>query len=242
MATTHYWVVKRGYRRERKRPGTPGEIARAGLGATPALIIPAVIIVGLVGGVVTPTEAGILACVAALVISGLFYRELALSTIRAAIKRAAQTTVLIWSVIAVSKVFSEILVRNLFAQRLIDSIGSITSDPTGVLLLITGFVFFLGMFIETTPLLIMLANPLHSAGALVGIDPIQLGVILVMAALIGTVSPPVSLLLCLNCGIAKIPLSATFRIVWSYLAAMLAVVGLCILIPGLVTWLPGLLT
>jgi TRAP-type C4-dicarboxylate transport system permease large subunit len=76
---------------------------------------------------------------------------------------------------------------------------------------------------------------------LVGIDPTHLGVVLVMTALIGTVSPPVSLLLCLNCGIAKIPLSETFRIIWSYLLVMLAVVLICVLAPSVVTWLPNLL-
>jgi len=90
------------------------------------------------------------------------------------------------------------------------------------------------------PLLIMLASPIHQAGTLVGIDPVHLGVILVITALIGTVSPPVSLLLCLNCGIAKIPLHETFGVIWSYLAVMLGVVAVCILIPELVTWLPGL--
>ena len=146
----------------------------------------------------------------------------------------------IWAVIAVSRVFSEILVRNLFANRMIEAISWVTANPFGVLLLITLFVFILGMVIDTTPLLIMLASPIHEAGVAVGIDPVHLGVVLVMTALIGTVSPPVSLLLCLNCGIAKIPLSRTFEVIWSYLAVMLGVVALCILVPELVTWLPSL--
>ena len=128
----------------------------------------------------------------------------------------------------------------MFAQRMIEAISWVTESPLGVMLLITFFVFLLGMVIDTTPLLIMLASPIHQAGTLVGIDPVHLGVILVITALIGTVSPPVSLLLCLNCGIAKIPLHETFGVIWSYLAVMLGVVAVCILIPELVTWLPGL--
>ncbi len=240
MGVTHYWVLKRGYRGSRERPAALGEIARASWSAMPALLIPAVVVIGLVGGIVTPTEAGILACVAALLLSGLIYRELSLADVIACIRRAAYTTVTIWAVIAVSKVFSEILVRNLFANRMIEAIAWVTANPLGVMLLITLFVFILGMVIDTTPLLIMLASPIHGAGVAVGIDPVHLGVVLVMTALIGTVSPPVSLLLCLNCGIAKIPLSRTFGVIWSYLAVMLGVVALCILIPGFVTWLPGL--
>jgi len=242
MGVTHYWVVKRGYKRSRQHMGTPKELARAGRSASPALLVPLIIVVGLVGGLVTPTEAGVLACVAALAVSGLCYRELSRTTMFEAFKKAAHTTVLIWAVIAASRVFSEVLVRNLFADRLLEVISTVTTSATGVLLAMTLITFVLGMFIDTTPLLIMLAGPLYEAGTAAAIDPVHLGVVLVMTALVGTVSPPVALLLCLNCGIAKIPLSTTFRIVWSYLAVMLAVVILCIVFPGLVTWLPGLVS
>ena len=240
MGVTHYWVLKRGYPASRTRPAKLVEVARAAWIALPALFIPLVVVVGLVGGVVTPTEAGILACLAALLLSGFVYRELSLTDVISCIRRTAHTTVTIWAVIAVSKVFSEILVRNLFANRMIEAISWVTENPFGVLLMITVFVFILGMVIDTTPLLIMLASPLYETGMTVGIDPVHLGVVLVMTALIGTVSPPVSLLLCLNCGIAKIPLHRTFRVIWSYLAVMLAVVAACVLIPELVTWLPSL--
>ena len=240
MAITHYWVVRRGYRGSRERPAALSEVARASWSALPALMIPLVVVIGLVGGVVTPTEAGILACAAALTLSVLIYRELSLRGVFSCIRRAAYTTATIWAVIAVSKIFSEILVRNLFANRMIEAVSWVTANPVGVLLMITLFVFILGMVIDTTPLLIMLASPIHEAGMTVGLDPVQLGVVLVMTALIGTVSPPVSLLLCLNCSIAGIPLSRTFGVIWSYLAVMLGVVALCILVPDLVTWLPSL--
>jgi len=239
MAITHYWVLRRGYGRLRTTRASLAEVARGAWSAAPVLLIPAVVVVGLVGGVVTPTEAGVLACAGALILSVVVYRELTLKGFAEAVKRAARTTTVIWAVIAASNVFSELLVRNLFAERLIEGVSAVASSATGVLLVITGMVFLLGMFIDTTPLLIMMAQPLHEAGMAAGVDPVHLGVVLVTAALIGTVSPPVSLLLCLNCGIAGIPLSATFRVIWSYLAVMLGVVVLCILVPGFVTWLPA---
>ena len=240
MGITHYWVLKRGYQRKRQKIGSLQEICKQGTATMPALIVPAIIIVGLVGGIATPTEAGVLACVASVLLAGLIYRELSFKKLIASLKSTAHTTTVIWAVIAVSTVFSEVLVRNSFAPRIITAISSVTSNPTGVLFLITIVVFILGMAIDTTPLLIMLAGPLYDVGNAVGIDPIHLGVVLVMTALIGTISPPVSLILCLDCGIAKIPLRDTFGIVWSYLLIMLAVVLLCVLIPGLVTWLPNM--
>ncbi len=241
MGITHYWVVKRGYKSERTRMGSVKEISKEAVTAAPALLVPAVIIVGLVGGIATPTEAGVLACVAAILISGLIYREMFFTQFTASIKSAAYTTTVIWAVIAVSSVFSEVLVRSFFAAKIINAISLVTSHPTGVLFLITIVVFIVGMAIDTTPLLIMFASPLYEVGASVGIDAVHFGVVLVMGALIGTISPPVSLILCLDCGIAQIPLRETFGIIWSYLFVMLGVVLLCVVFPGLVTWLPNLL-
>ena len=125
-------------------------------------------------------------------------------------------------------------------MKVLGAVSSVTSHPTGVLVLMTLLVLVLGMAIDTTPLLVMLAAPLHDMGMTVGIDPVHLGVVLVMGALIGTVSPPVSLVLCLDCGIAGIPLRETFGVIWSYLLVMFAVVLACVLVPGLVTWLPNI--
>ena len=241
MLITHYWVLKRGYKKVNRKMGSVREIGKSGFKTAPAFLVPAIIVVGLVGGIATPTEAGVLACVAALVVSGLVYRDLSFSDFTQSLISAAYTTTVIWVVIAVSTVFSEVLVRNFFADKITNAISMVTSNPTGVLLLITIVIFILGMAIDTTPLLIMLASPLHKVAMSVGIDPIHLGVVLVMGALIGTISPPVSLILCLDCGIAKIPLRETFGIIWSYLLVMLSVILLCVLIPGLIIWLPNLL-
>jgi tripartite ATP-independent transporter DctM subunit len=241
MLITHYWVLKRGYKKVNKKMGSVRAISKSGFKTAPAFLVPAIIVVGLVGGIATPTEAGVLACVAALAISGLVYRELTFSDFTQSLISAAYTTTVIWVVIAVSTVFSEVLVRNFFADKITNAISMVTSNPTGVLLLITIVIFILGMAIDTTPLLIMLASPLHKVAMSVGIDPIHLGVVLVMGALIGTISPPVSLILCLDCGIAKIPLRETFGIIWSYLLVMLGIILLCVLIPGLIIWLPNLL-
>jgi len=238
MGITHYWVVKRGYKKRREKMASFKEIAKTGFETSPALLVPIIIVVGIVGGIVTPTEAGVLACIAAICVS-FFYREITLSKVFESLKGAVATTAVILCVVAVSTVFSEILTRYLFSVKMVAAISFITSNSYIALLLMTIFIFFLGMVIDTTPLLIMLASPLYNAALSIGIDPVHLGVVLVMSALIGTISPPVSLILCLDCGIAKIPLSETFSIVWSYLLVMLAVVILCIFIPYTVTWLPS---
>lgn len=240
MGITHYWVMKRGYQAYRQKRASLKEIITSFIQSSPAMIVPLFIVLGLVFGVVTPTESGILACLSALIISGLIYRELTIVKIIDALKSTLYSTTVILLIISITTVFSEILVRQFFAQKLTGFILSITNNPTGILFLMAVIVFILGMAIDTNPLLVMLAAPLYKVGTFVGIDPIQLGVVLVMTALIGTISPPVSLLVCINCGIAKIPVSRTYRIIWSYLLVMMLIVFLVILFPSIITWLPSI--
>jgi len=241
MGVTHFWVVKRRYKPHREKRSSLREIAKTSYQTSPALIVPIIIIGGLVFGIVTPTEAGVLATLAALIVGGIVYRELNIQRIINSLRNSLYTVTVILSLIAASTVFAEILTRDLFSQKLLSAIFLITHNPTGVLALMALFIFFLGMAIDTTPLLIMLASVLYKAGMTVGLDPIHLGVVLVMASLIGTVSPPVSVLLCLDSGIAKIPVSETYGIIWSYLLVMLGVVFLCILVPETITWLPNIM-
>jgi len=241
MFITDYWVVRRGYKKSRNKRASLKEIGKSGLQALPGIFIGLVIVVGIVGGIVTPAEAGIIASLSALIVATLFYRELSVSEIVASFKSTAYTVTSVFCIISTATVFSEVLVRNLFVDKIINMISMNFSNPTHILILISIIIFFLGMVIDDFPLLLIVASPLNSLGISMGIDPIHLGVVLVMSALIASVSPPVAVLLCLDCKIAKIPLSATFSIIWSYLLVMLGVVILCILIPSLVTWLPNLL-
>ena len=203
------------------------------------MIVPLFIVLGLVFGIVTPTESGILACLAALIISGLIYHELSIAKVIEALKASLYLSTIIYAVISISTVFTEILARQFFAQKLTSAIFQITDNPIGVLFFMAILMFILGMAIDTNPLLVMLAPPFFKVGTFVGIDPIHLGLVMVMSALIGTISPPVSLLLCIDCGIAKIPLSRTYGIVWSYLLIMIFVVIIMVFIPAFVTWLPN---
>ena len=239
MTITYYWIIRRGYQPYRQKRASIKEMIISFIRSSPAMIVPLFIVLGLVFGIVTPTESGILACLAAFIISGLVYHELSIAKVIKALKDSLYLSVIIYAIIAISTVFTEILSRQFFAQKLTSVILQITDNPIGVLFSIAILMFILGMAIDTNPLLVMLATPFSKVGTFVGIDPIHLGIVMVMSALVGTISPPVSLLLCIDCGIAKIPLSKTYGIVWSYLLTMMLVVVIMVFIPAFVTWLPS---
>ncbi|MCR4427549.1 MAG: TRAP transporter large permease subunit, partial [Firmicutes bacterium] len=128
-----------------------------------------------------------------------------------------------------------------FQQVVIDLLFSITSNPSMMLLLICAFLFVLGFFVDVTAMLVMFAAPLSAVGLHLGFDPVHFGVVIVMVALIGAVTPPVGSLLFIGCSIAKIPLKAVLSIIWPFVLTLLLVAVLVSLFPNLVLFLPRLL-
>lgn len=243
MGITHYYCIKRGYPKQRDKMATPREVLDVGKPVIPAFLVPIVIVVGIVGGVFTPTESAVIACVIALITGALVYRELSLSAVAGALMRTAKTTAAIFCIVAVSSVFSEVVTRGLLVEKLRDFLmATMGGHPTLLLGAMVIVALLLGMAIDTTPLLIMVAGPMSYLGSMMGLDPIHVGVVLAMACLFGTLTPPVAVLLALDCGIAGIQVRETFGVLYPYLAVLLGVLFLCVLFPQLVVWLPGLLT
>lgn len=98
----------------------------------------------------------------------------------------------------------------------------------------------MGMFVDVTPLLIMFAAPLASVGEQLGFDPIFFGVVLVISATIGAVTPPVGGWLLIATGIGQIPIASTFRILIPYILTLIIALAIIALIPQTVTFLPNL--
>lgn len=206
----------------------------------PALLIPVIILGGIVGGVFTPTEAGVVAAVTVLVLGVLFYGGFTVAKLKEAFLGAALTTSMVMLILAASTIFANLLTRARFQSQLISLLGSITTVPDYQMLLIVAFVLFLGCFIDATAILIMFAAPLFAVGAQLGFDPVHFGVTIVIACLIGGVTPPVGTLLFIAAGIAKIPLSEASRGILPFALALMVVNVLVGLLPPLATWLPNL--
>jgi len=208
--------------------------------AGPALIIPTIIIGGIITGVATPTEAGVLAVACAYLTGAFLYRSLDFKTVCGAAYRSALLTSVVMAIIGLSTLFADILTRHHFQDWLLGNISLISDNRFVYFALIVFLVFVLGFVLDVTALLIMFAPQLAIIGSQLGFDSIHFGVIIVMVALIGACTPPVGTLLLVGCSIARVPLSEGLRCIWWFVGAMLLISLVLIVIPDFITFLPNL--
>jgi C4-dicarboxylate transporter, DctM subunit len=239
MFTVYLVSRKRGYAR--------GEAtSRAGLGtafknAVPALMLPLIILWGIVGGAVTPTEAAVLAVLYAMVLGVFVYRELRLSTMVHVFCEAALTTGVIMFIVAGASLLAWIMTREQAGPTLVGAVTSVTRDPRLVLLLINLILLILGCFLETLSLMILLVPVLVPLTNALGIDPVHFGVVFTLNLMIGLITPPVGMSMFIACSIAKIGVVDFAREIPLFVVALVVVLLLITYFPPLVLFLPNLL-
>lgn len=215
------------------------ELWEAFLQSAVALVIPLIIVGGIVGGIATPTEAGVLADACALLAGVVLYRTMGWREVYNAAYRTALLTAIVMAIIGFSALFADILTRNDFQSWLLDSLSVISDSRYVYFLLILLMLFVLGFVLDVTAMLIMFGAPIAAIGTTLGFDPIHFGVIVVMVSLIGACTPPVGTLLMIGCSIAGVPLRSVVGTVIWYVLAMMVISVLLMFFPSLITAIPN---
>lgn len=231
MAFVWIWCKWRGYGRQDAEGRLPLLVAtrRAGL----ALMMPVIILGGIYGGVFTPTEASIVAVVYALVVSCFVYRELDLSAVYAILKRSVISSSVIMFIIAMAGLFSFLLTRAGIPAQIGAWIVANFSEGWTFLLGVNLFLFLIGMFIETSASIIVLAPILAPVAASFGIDPVHFGLIMVVNLALGMITPPFGVNLFAACSVAGISLDRITRSLAHFVIVVLA----CLMI---ITYAPAI--
>ncbi len=217
------------------------EVTRSFFGAFWALIMSFLIIVGMISGLMTPTETAVIACIYATIVGALFYRELPLKAIPKIVVDSAVSSAAILVLVGFANVFGWILVSERIPQMIASAVLTITENKYLVILLINLLLLFVGMFMETIAALIILFVPLLTLAQGVGIDPLHFATFAVLNLMIGLTTPPVGVCLFVCANIAQLPLSAVVRAIVPYLVTNIIVLLLVSYIPQIATWLPRLL-
>lgn len=217
------------------------EIMAAFKEASLALVTPAIILGGIVFGVFTPTEAGAIAVVYAFFIGVFVYKELKPSDIPKTLYNAATTTAICMLVVATASIFGWILTREQFPTYLTNILLAISDNPVIIYLLIVAMLLFVGLFIEILAAAIILVPVLYPVALQFGFDPIHFGVVVVVALIIGAVTPPVGVLLFISCSIARTTIKEITPALIPFVGVLVAVLILITLVPELVTFLPNLI-
>ena len=241
MVTTYFTTKKSGYgkvgegrRFELKRLWSA--LQRAWL----ALIIPVIVVGGILGGIFTATEAGVVAAFVALVLGLFIYKEITLKDLPEIIINTAKTTAIVLFLCGMAMVTAWLLTRARVPFALAELLTSYTTSPLGILLIANLLLFLVGFVIDLTPAMLILAPILLPVMERVGIDPVYFGVIMSINLGIGLITPPVGTVLYVACGVADIKLEELVRAIIPFLITLLIVLFLLVLFPPLVMFIPDL--
>lgn len=241
LALLVVYLVARRRRYATHQPTPLAEILRAGLEAGPALVMPFLILAGIFSGVFTVTECSAVAVLYALVVGGLVYRELTLRRLLAALRETVYTTAVIMIIVGAAKLFAWQLAYNQIPDAALAWITSVADDPLVFLLMVNVLLLLVGTFMEANAAMVMLVPILHPAGMALGVDPVQLGVIVVVNLCLGLITPPIGLCLNVACKIAGLPLERSLGDIAPFVALGLALLAALSLVPAVSLWLPRLL-
>jgi tripartite ATP-independent transporter DctM subunit len=208
-----------------------------------ALLLPVLVVVGLKMGVFTPTEAGVVAAVYALVVATLVYRELSWRQLRKVFVDAARTTAVIMFLVAAAMVSAWLITVADIPRMLVGVLEPLLDNPTLLLLGIMALVIVVGTAMDMTPTILILTPVLMPVVKAAGIDPVYFGVLFVMNNAIGLVTPPVGTVLNVVAGVGRMKLDEVTRGVVPFMCAQFGVLLLLVLFPSLVMvplrWLQG---
>lgn len=206
-----------------------------------AIMMPLIIIGGIWTGVVTPTEAAMLATVYALLVCGLVYKELSLKGLFEIIWDAIHNTMPIMLVISAATIFSFIVSYERLDTILLNFFVNLTSNKYVILLCIDLMVLILGMFFDCTVIVMLLTPLLIPLAVSFGLSMIHIGVIVVLNAMIGLLTPPVGYSLYVLNSVTNYPVMKISKWCVPWMIPLIFTLLVITLVPGISMWLPTLL-
>jgi tripartite ATP-independent transporter DctM subunit len=237
------WMVskRRGYKALRPHFVTFAELGTAFREALWALTIPIFIIVGIRGGVFTPTEAGAMTVLYATLVGFLAHKELKLVDLPAIILETVLATSTVMLIICAATAFGFYMSWERIPPQVATSLVQATQNPYVLLLLINLMLIVVGMLVEGTAALIILTPILVPVVVKLGIDPVHFGLVMVVNLTIGGVTPPVGTLMYTTCTILRVPMDRFAVEALPLLGALFFVLFLITYVPWLVLVLPNLM-
>jgi tripartite ATP-independent transporter DctM subunit len=201
--------------------------------AIPAMITPLIIIGGIVFGVFTPTEAAAFAAIYAFLLSYFYYRSISLRDLGVIFSETLKLSCLSLFALAMASALGEFLgYYNI--NSIVAGFFSDFEDSTYVfLLLIVVFFLFIGTFMDAIPAMVLFVPVIYPVALSMGIDPVQLGIIVIITLSMGLVTPPYGLCLLISSTIGDLPVDRSFKAVIPYLAVILLTLLLTMFVPAI---------
>ncbi|WP_298051315.1 TRAP transporter large permease [uncultured Paenalcaligenes sp.] len=204
------------------------------LHSLPSVMIPIIIIGCILGGIATPTEAAVIACLASILIGKFIYKELSFSFIGPALVRAAQNCAIVLLLIAASQVFGWVITFENLPMLFSDWVQQVAQSPTTFLFLIVAALLLIGMVMDPIPVIILVVPVLLPVATnIYHIDPFHFGVVLCLSLVLGLLTPPIGSALFVASSLSGVKAERIAVLSIPYLLAAIAVIALIVLFPAL---------
>lgn len=208
------------------------------MNAFPALMMPVILLYGIYGGVTTPTEGAAVAAAYALVLAGLFYRTLNISSLYKVFVNSARASASVGLVIAGALILNYVVASENIPNRLGGLLVNLDVPPLVFLIGINVLLLALGALLEATTIILVILPLFIPACSMLGIDLVHFGVVAVINTMIGLITPPFGMLLFVINAVTGIPLGEIISETWVFIIVLIGALLVLILVPDIVLWLP----
>lgn len=229
---------KRGFGTEEPLPLK--QLPALTLDAFPALLMPAILLYGIYGGITTPTEAAAVAAFYALVLASVFYRALSLQKFYQILVESARSSAAVGLIIGGALILNYIVASENIPNMMAAYFVELNLTPFAFLIMVNIVILLLGCLLDATTLILVIIPLFLPACRQLGIDFVHFGVVAVVNCMIGLITPPYGILLFVINAVTRIPLGEIIREVIPFLIVLILALLLMILIPEIVLWLPRL--
>ncbi|MFQ5623642.1 MAG: TRAP transporter large permease [Paracoccaceae bacterium] len=209
--------------------------------AFPALLMPVILLVGIYGGVTTPTEAASVAAFYALLLATVFYRALSLSNLYEIFSDSARSSASVGLVIGGALIFNYIVASENIPALISARLAALDLSPVAFLITVNILLLILGCLLDATTILLVIVPLFLPTCRALGIDLVHFGVVVVVNTMIGLITPPYGILLFVINATTGAPLRDMIAEIWPFLGALIVALLIITLLPDLVLWLPRLL-
>ncbi|MBP1934563.1 TRAP transporter large permease [Ammoniphilus resinae] len=239
MVITYFIATKR--KLETRTRATSSEVGKAFKNAVWALIMPLIIVGGILSGAFTPTESAVIAVLYALVVGLFVYRDLKWKDIPEKLLETLVMTASVGIIISAAAPFGWIMAFEQGPIKVLELFQSISQTPWVIMLLLMLVMLVLGCFLEGTAIIIITTPVVMPLLAQIGVDPVHYGVILAINVMIGSITPPVGVLMYVTNSISKSTIGEFIKEIAPFLAMLILLLYLFTYVPQLVLVLPDLL-
>lgn len=236
MIVAYMISKKKGWHGE-KRKRSPATLLWACWDAKWALLVPVIVLGGIYGGIMTPTEAAAVAALYGLVVGLWIYREMSWKSLYQSCIESSLTSSIVIVLMAMATMFGNIMTIEQIPDTIATAILSISENKIVILLLINVFLLWIGVFMEALAAIVILTPILLPLVLKLGVDPVHFGVIMVMNLAIGFITPPVGVNLFVASSIAQTGIGKIAVAAWPFLISMLIVLMVVTYVPEVSLWL-----